>query len=540
MRLRGRVAALLSALSLLSLSLSSRADAPVVHEFVEPNAAEDLQLGARTPDGHMPAAERTPSGIISAPGFLDPNAPRQVAYGGGSTPDSIDATFRLDRDTSEPSVVRYDDPFTPSVAPFKRLYAFDSVDGELELRVQQKRLDALPVGGDLPEGYDRFFGDLFVDLVAGVPVRIPTVGPGARLLALRVEPPTPLELRRDGAENWFVVGEERKRVRLILDMAAPRSGFGSEYGETSYPELATWLTPLPPAVRSSVNGVLERLGLSHALKPRDALEALVAHFRSFTPSTDLPSAQGGAALYAELVLEKKGVCRHRAFGFMLTALGLGLPTRFVRNEAHAWVEVRDGRIWHRIDLGGAARRFEVDTRPGAPAHVLPPDPFAWPAESQSAASAAQSAASSAPGSSSGASTDPTRRAPGAAPGSSGRPGLANGASSAPSLTPAVVDNEHPRSQIELELDAQEARRGAAVRVSGSVTSAGAPCPHARVDIVLVEHASGALAEGALIGSVPTDKLGRFDSRVTIPFDIDVGEHVLRASTPGSGSCGASQ
>ena len=64
--------------------------------------------------------------------------------------------------------------------------------------------------------------------------------------------------------------------------------------------------------------------LSRALKPRDALEALVAHFRSFTPSTDLPSAQGGTALYSELVLEKKGVCRHRAFGFMLTALGLGL------------------------------------------------------------------------------------------------------------------------------------------------------------------------------------------------------------------------
>jgi hypothetical protein len=537
---RGRVTAVLLAISTSGLSLASYADAPVLHEFVEPNAAEDLQLGARTPDGQMPAAERTPSGLISAPGFLDPNAPRQVAYGGGSTPDSIDATFRLDRDTSEPSVVRYDDPFTPSVAPFKRLYAFDSVDNELELRVQQKRLDTLPMGGELPEGYDRFFGDLFVDLAPGVPVRVPTVGPGTRLLALRVEPPTKLELKRDGAENWFAVGDERKRVRLILDLAAPRSGFGSEYGEVSYSELATWATPLPPAVRASVNGVLERLGLSRALSPRNALEALVAHFRSFTPSTDLPSAQGGSALYAELVLEKKGVCRHRAFGFMLTALGLGLPARFVRNEAHAWVEVRDARIWHRIDLGGAARRFEVDTRPGAPAHALPPDPYAWPAESQSALSAAQSAAQSTSGSSSGASSDSSRRSPGAAPGASGHALPGSSASSALSVPPSSLDGEHPRSQIDLELDAPETRRGAAVRVMGRVTSAGAPCPHARVDIVLVEQAAGAQGEGALIGSVPTDATGQFDSRVTIPFDIDVGEHLLRASTPGAGECGASQ
>jgi protocatechuate 3,4-dioxygenase beta subunit len=108
-----------------------------------------------------------------------------------------------------------------------------------------------------------------------------------------------------------------------------------------------------------------------------------------------------------------------------------------------------------------------------------------------------------------------------------------------SLTPPAVDGDHPRSQIELELDAPETRRGAAVRVTGRVTSAGAPCPHARVDIVLVEQANGAQNEGALIGSVPTDSAGRFDSRVTIPFDIDVGEHTLRASTPGAGSCGAS-
>src|SRR5439155_17512471 len=39
---------------------------------------------------------------------------------------------------------------------------------------------------------------------------------------------------------------------------------------------------------------------------------------------------------------------------------LGLPTRLVENEAHAFVEVWfPGRNWQRIDLGGAALRMEV-------------------------------------------------------------------------------------------------------------------------------------------------------------------------------------
>jgi hypothetical protein len=45
---------------------------------------------------------------------------------------------------------------------------------------------------------------------------------------------------------------------------------------------------------------------------------------------------------------------------MVTANALGLPTRLVENEAHAFVEVWfPGRNWQRIDLGGAALRMEV-------------------------------------------------------------------------------------------------------------------------------------------------------------------------------------
>lgn len=520
------------ALALALVSALGLAQAPILHEFIEANPEEDIEVGATTPDGRMPAAVRTPSGVISAPSFGS-DGPRQVAYGGSATPDSIDATYRIDRDTTEPRSVRYDDPFTPAVTPFKRLYAFDTVDSSLELGVGDKELHPVLVAGKLGALEDHFFADLFVDIAAGIPVRIPTVGPGTRLLAVRVEPPIPLQVVRDGAENFFVIGQERRRVRLILELAAPRAAFGSEFPQVSYQSLASWVTPLPTAARAVVSDVLSRLGLSNAVPAREAISALVAHFRSFAPSEALPQAQGGPALYRELVLGKKGVCRHRAYGFVLTALGLGIPARFVRNEAHAWVEVGDGRLWRRIDLGGAAGRFDVETRSGVPPHAAPPDPYAWPEDADSGLSRA-SAGTGAPGSN-GASNpagNPQAPAPLASTGTDPSVGPSSSTTATEHALPPEAD--HPKSIVELQLNASEARRGMPLHVVGQVRSSGASCPSARVDIALVgQHGE------TLIGSVPTDGNGRYDSRLTVPFDVEVGDYLLRASTPGAGQCGPS-
>jgi hypothetical protein len=39
----------------------------------------------------------------------------------------------------------------------------------------------------------------------------------------------------------------------------------------------------------------------------------------------------------------------------------------VLNEAHAWVEVYDSRLWHRIDLGGGGANLDNDPDPTRPA-----------------------------------------------------------------------------------------------------------------------------------------------------------------------------
>ena len=240
--------------------------------------------------------------------------------------------------------------------------------------VADRRLRRMDVGGAALSSEDQFYGNLFVDVVPGVPVRIPSVAPQARILAARVEPQAPIELVHDGADNWFLMGSTRQRVRLVVQLAALRAVFGSPFPDVNRSALSPHAPTLPPDMKRAADEVLQRLGLSESVRPRDALTALVEYFRAFAPSDERPKTRAPAELYKELAFSKKGVCRHRAFAFVVTALALGMPARLVRNEAHAWVEAFDGSIWHRIDLGGAAGRFELESPRDVPLYGGPEDP----------------------------------------------------------------------------------------------------------------------------------------------------------------------
>ena len=511
--------------AVLAFAAPAHADGPVLHEYIPPDAAEDLRMGATTLDGAMPAAIDTRSGALSAPTEPRTNAvASQVAYGGSATPDSIDASYRIDRDTSRPDSVRYDDPFIPAVTPFKRLYAYDGLDEAFELVVHDKTLRPLEVGGEVRPDDDQFFGDLFVDIVPGVPVRIPSVGPGARVLVARAAPALRFELEHDGADNWFVVGDARKRVRLVLELAIARRAFGSEFAEASWADLARALPALPPSARASANDVLNTIGISQAQRPREAVRTLVNYFRTFSPSDDAPHASAGGALYSELALSKKGVCRHRAYAFVVTALALGIPARLVRNAAHAWVEVYDSLQWHRIDLGGAASHIEYEQHSSEHQHQPPADPYQWPPGAEAGDALTAQASHEAP---------LTGAAATAGSSVAARPAHSAGPSASASGAPAPVhEDAAPQSEVSVVSDDHELRRGARYHVSGVARTDRDVCAFSRVDIALRDKAG---AEHWL-GALATDQGGKYDGRVALPFDLDVGDYAVIASTPGSVGC----
>jgi len=520
----------------------AQAQGPVLHEYFEPDPREDVMLQATAMGSDLPAAIDTPSGVVRAPDISRLPSQMEKAYGGSSTPESVDATYRIDSDTTRPDVVSYDDPFTPAVTPFKRLYAYDAVSDGLELIVRDKSLTALTIGGAVGVRDDQFFADMTVDLEADVPVRIPSPGPAATVLKARSQPEIKFELLRDGADNWFLRAAQRARVRLVMQVAVPREAFGGAYADVSFASLKPMLPALPRGVQDDALDVARQIGISAGQTPRSVVQALVAYFRGFAPSGQRPQS-GGAALYKELALSKKGVCRHRAYAFVITAHAVGIPARMLRNEAHAWVEVYDGQIWHRVDLGGAAGRMELEQDDSRPAHVPPKDPYAWPAGSESGAEMASDAQTSGsqPGSGSGTGSSD---APDAGPNAS-QPGDTPGTSTPPEPSPLSMltqdgglatnpADQRPVPDMSLQLEQTDVRRGHPLRVAGTVLSAGASCGGVRVDVGL-KSASG---EIYVLQSLSTDDQGSFNDAVMVPFHLGVGEYEVIVSTPGNERCGA--
>ncbi len=527
----------------------------MLHEQIPADARDDLALGTVV-DGELPAALDTPSGLVRAPD------PRKLPGAGDPPYDTSgrpqvapDGTYEPDRNTGRPDLLPYDEPFTPSTAPFKRLSAFDTVDADYKLHVQSPRLDKLAASSSLASdgSEEQFFADLVVDVKPGVHVRIPTVGPGARVVKAHLAYGTkdvPFRLWHDGADNWFIEGQERAKARLVMELTIPRATFGGEFGSPRWSDLPP-PAHLPPRVAAASQKVLAHIGVSRNKPPREAVKMLVEYFRSFADSEEQPKPSDD--IYLDLALSQKGVCRHRAFAFLVTALGLGLPTRMVINEAHAWVEVYDARLWRRIDLGGAGRTLG-DQAPPKVQHAPPADPFAWPTgatRGEDLANRSRAPGSNGPGNHNGTPQIPAPPVPSGSGSSSSFNGATPSTSSSavapsPSASMSMSNgdkDERPASAVTLAVVDNDARRGAAIHVNGVVKADGDACANVVVEIALRPTGPSA-RRGARtdvrVGAVATDAKGTYTGALVVPSNVPVGDYEVVATTPGDMRCGRSK
>jgi hypothetical protein len=522
--------------------------APILHERISPDPAEDLALHVAL-DGDLPAALQTPSGIVSAPDPRRLPLPSDSAYGPGTDHD----VFVPDRETGRPDVTGYDEPFTPSTVPFKRLEAFDGVSSDYRLYVHDQRLTPVATGASPGPNDDAFYADLVVDAEPGRSVRVPSVGPGARIVHARLglgQAEMPMRVMGDGADNWFlqVYGAEKAiRARLVMEVVAARATFGGQLGDPDWGDLPA-VASLPDNVAREAAAVRAALRVSRRMRPRQAIGKLVQYFRGFTDSDDSPRGRG--SIYLDLALSKKGVCRHRSFAFLVTSLSLGIPTRLVVNEAHAWVEVHDGALWHRIDLGGAGRLTPAasDAMSDGIPYEPPPDAFTWPQNAQRGGDmvagaraggphsppANSSSMSSAATSTGGAPSADALRGPQQSDGTGPPNGSSPTASSSELPRAPSGRDDRPASSLSI-VAAAEALRGQPLRVSGTVRADGEPCPHVAVELWL--RAAGP-QRSFLLGTLATGDDGAFAGGIVVPVEASLGDYDVIARTPGDARCGA--
>jgi hypothetical protein len=558
----GGVSALTVALSAAAQVIGSR---PVLHlDLPPPNDAEEIAVNRPQPlfgpapgEGQNPSAFAYRNKILPAPETGPQPLESEPVHGrDGFAVDRITQT-KPDKSTTSDNTLQYVEVFNPGVLPFKRMSALDSVGADYTLSVANPdALQDLAVGGSPAPERDLFWADLVVELSPGRDIAIPSVAPDMRIVSYEVEPRITVAFSKDGADNYFVRSDESEasgtyRLRFMADAAAsyfaPQVPSNLRVSDVRDRAPAGLLKPLPDSVRASVDKALERLNLDERLPLRRALDILVGHFREFEAG---PLSQGDD-IYLDLVDQQRGVCRHRAFAFMVTANGLGIPTRYVTNEAHAWVEIwLPGVEWARIDLGGAALRMTVDNAENKSLYQpRGEDPFIKPPEYQNnytqlegeIAGLTQEQINEGKTTSSPANND---FGPGPArPGQPGQPQpgqplpeddprsvFIGPGTELPELPPEMMRNKR-QTRVELTYVDPEGFRGESINVTGRLTSDGKGVGGQSVEIYLAP-AGREGNEARLVDRTVTEGDGAFTVYVAIPGDVALQGYEVYAATRG--------
>ena len=380
----------------LSIAVAQRSPSrpTMLHEDIKVPEAQlaktSERLGRGVPIiGPKPEARQNPTAIASQDKLLPkPNAESEPSKGepvlgkGGFGADRQTET-RADYFTGADNELHYIEVFNPSIVPFKRMSALDAIREDYTLVTSSAALSDIAVGGEPTPGHDLFWGSVMVELRPGLDVPIPSVAPSMRVLSYETTPATSLIFSKDAADNFYLRTDETGAAGsyrvVFLSEAAPSYFAPTPPRNMRVREIPQDMVPkVPEEVGRVAAGVLDEMRLHRNMRVDEVLDKLVFYFRSFDAKSPPPNTGN---VYLDLVKSQAGVCRHRSFAFMITANTLGIPTRYVSNEAHAWVEVWvPGSDWMRIDLGGAASTLNVSN--ASDKSMYRPrgeDPFAKPA-----------------------------------------------------------------------------------------------------------------------------------------------------------------
>ncbi len=538
---------------MLLVATLARSDqaAPTLHEYVDVRgeSSQDRIVGPSQPaPGKNPAAFRMGSRLLPAPSASQPPGNAEPVLGQSGMGADRETTSKPDTNTGPDSTLHYVEIFNPSVVPFKRMSSLDGVQDDYTMEITDKSLKPITVGGQTSPDRDLFWGSTLVDFAPGRDVALPSVSPEARILSYELDPPAKVDFFKDGADNFYVRSDASGQHRLVFLTDAPSSYFGGplpaglRFGDVPPGKVRA----LPAKARAAAEEMHQIIGVSRDKPYDEMLNALVAWFRDFRAE---PIKNPTSDIYLDLAKNQVGVCRHRSFAFMVTANALGIPARYVSNEAHAWAEVFVPHVgWMRVDLGGAALTLDVQGAAGKAMHrPREADTFPRPPAysdqytqlrgnvqglSQDQIRDAQSGAQNGPA--------PQPFNPMTTPdGGIGSQNLVPGP--VPSIpTPPPIQSGVRRTQLTAQPVDLTGFRGEPVRVQGRITAVDTGEGVNGLRIELYIRPKDRLGSAYFLGNTISMADGTFEISADLPKDAPLGEHEVVAVTPGDTKWGAAR
>jgi hypothetical protein len=242
--------------------------------------------------------------------------------------------------------------FDPYLGDMKRLVAVNSIDENYSLHISNPSLHEIKLS-QTHRGYI-FTGRVTLDLEMNKAVSIPSVAPDAEVLEYETEPTIPLTFFKDGADNFYVKSNYDGKVELRFKTTSDDTYFNPDIPEDlTLDDVPSAVKHTPPAlIRSAAASIIEELGLSGERNLKTIIAVLKDYFSSFTEGMITPVEEQPNP-YLAMAESKHGSCYVRSYAFFVTANSLGVPTRVVTNECHAFVEVYVPTCgWKQVNLGG--------------------------------------------------------------------------------------------------------------------------------------------------------------------------------------------
>ena len=548
-----KLGACVATLCMLIFSGQRDLNAQILHENIPKPAARSSRI-----PGSTPAAKQNPPGIVAQEKLIPkPNAtvklPSEIAHGTKDFAADRNTEWRPDYSTGADGTLRYVAVFDPSIMPFKRMTVLDRVNDDYSLSASSTEILPISVGGSPRGDEDLFWGSIVTYLPANKKIPFPSLSPGMRILSYETTPELDVQFAKDKADSFYVYTTESHKpveFRLVFLAAARKEYFSSSKisSELKTEELSQLAREsgisvplLPSDIQRSAKLAARRLKVSGKRKLSVTLSTLVKYFREFSSK---PAPENTSNPYLDLLLNQAGVCRHRAYTFVITAQSLGIPARYAANEAHAFVEVWLPSGWARIDLGGAALELEVDNAAQKTMYqASQEDPFPKPKEyrenytqtsenvaglsseqrKESSENRRDDAPADFPGgdmSSSSQSQDPTPTAP---------PRATRSLSDVP---PQELKGRAPLI-ISLAQVSTSVYRSGNLEISGKVSNVEKKgVSGLRVDIWIAP-ADSLGANSRLLGHTVSGDDGWFSSKVRLPTNVPLKKFDVFVSTPGN-------